>query len=277
MRVLVVNAGSSSLKLAVVEDGRRVDADHRRALGREEHDEPIASFVDAARPVDAVGHRVVHGGPGTPRAVRVDDDLLDYLDSIKDLAPLHNPRAVAGIRACAAACRGPGGRLLRHRLPRRPAGRGPHLRAAPRVEPALAAAALRLPRSLPRVRRTAGRVPGRPPARPCAWCRVTWAPARRWRRSWVAGRWTRRWASPRPGAGDGHASGASTLVCCSGCWSTAGSPSRAGHGARARVRAEGALRNRDDLRDVLAARAGDEDAALAYDVFVHRLPARSGR
>ena len=48
--------------------------------------------------VDAVGHRVVHGGRRYHAPVRVDGGLLDYLDSIERLAPLHNPRAVAGIR-----------------------------------------------------------------------------------------------------------------------------------------------------------------------------------
>jgi acetate kinase len=48
-----------------------------------------------------VGHRVVHGGPRHRSSVRVDDDVVDYLDSIGDLAPLHNPRAVAAMRAVA--------------------------------------------------------------------------------------------------------------------------------------------------------------------------------
>jgi acetate kinase len=48
-----------------------------------------------------VGHRVVHGGPRHRSSVRVDDDVVDYLDSIGDLAPLHNPRAVAAMRALA--------------------------------------------------------------------------------------------------------------------------------------------------------------------------------
>ena len=61
----------------------------------------MREFVDAAGRVDAVGHRVVHGGPEHTRATRVDDGLLDYLASIEDLAPLHNPRAVAGMRGVA--------------------------------------------------------------------------------------------------------------------------------------------------------------------------------
>ena len=41
----------------------------------------------------------MHGGPRLTESVRIGDVVLDYLDSIEDLAPLHNPRAVAGIRA----------------------------------------------------------------------------------------------------------------------------------------------------------------------------------
>jgi acetate kinase len=49
--------------------------------------------------VDAVGHRVVHGGPGRTGPARVDDALVDQLEAINSLAPLHNPRALAGIRS----------------------------------------------------------------------------------------------------------------------------------------------------------------------------------
>lgn len=53
-------------------------------------------------PVDAVGHRVVHGGPDRAGPVRVDEQVIDELDAIGDLAPLHQPRAVAGLRSLAA-------------------------------------------------------------------------------------------------------------------------------------------------------------------------------
>ncbi len=99
MRVLVVNAGSSSLKLSVLDDDRieqstTVDRwDGAGDLG------PLQDFLESAPDVDAVGHRVVHGGPRYRATVQVDDEVVDYLDSIGDLAPLHNPRAVAAIRA----------------------------------------------------------------------------------------------------------------------------------------------------------------------------------
>jgi acetate kinase len=99
VRVLVVNAGSSSLKLAVIEDDRQVDATTIEQWDGEEHLEPLRDFLDGAGAVDAIGHRVVHGGPRLTESVLVDDDVVDYLLSIQDLAPLHNPRAVAAIRA----------------------------------------------------------------------------------------------------------------------------------------------------------------------------------
>jgi acetate kinase len=102
VRVLVVNAGSSSLKLAVLEDDRVVVATTVDGWKGEEHLEPLRDFLDGVGSLDAVGHRVVHGGPRFTESVLVDDDVLEYLLSIADLAPLHNPRAVAGVRAVRA-------------------------------------------------------------------------------------------------------------------------------------------------------------------------------
>lgn len=82
MRTLVVNPGSSSLKVHVVEDGRRV-AD---------------ATLDRPGPYDAAGVRFVHGGPDHTAAVRVDDALLRDLDGAADLAPLHNPPALRAVR-----------------------------------------------------------------------------------------------------------------------------------------------------------------------------------
>jgi acetate kinase len=99
VRVLVVNAGSSSLKLTVVDpDGSRVAATTVERWDGGGHLEPVEEFLAGVDGVQATGHRVVHGGPRFTAPVRVDDDVLDYLDSITDLAPLHNPRSVAGLR-----------------------------------------------------------------------------------------------------------------------------------------------------------------------------------
>lgn len=98
MRVLVVNAGSSSLKLAVMDGDRPVVATTVERWEGEQDLAAIAGFVGEVGTVDATGHRIVHGGPRLTESVLLDDDVLTYLDSIEDLAPLHNPRAVAGIR-----------------------------------------------------------------------------------------------------------------------------------------------------------------------------------
>lgn len=107
MRVLVVNAGSSSLKLTVVADGTPAETSTAERWDGEEDLDPLRAFLDRAGEVDAVGHRVVHGGPEHQGPARVDDALLDYLASIEDLAPLHNPRAVAAMRALATAVDAP--------------------------------------------------------------------------------------------------------------------------------------------------------------------------
>jgi len=101
VRVLVVNAGSSSLKLAVVDQGRRTQAAVVERWDGAGDLAPVRAFVDSVGAVDAVGHRVVHGGPRYTAPVPVDEETLDYLDSIEHLAPLHNPRSVAGIREVA--------------------------------------------------------------------------------------------------------------------------------------------------------------------------------
>jgi acetate kinase len=99
VRVLVVNAGSSSLKLSVLGDERVEESTTVERWDGAGDLEPLRDFIGAAGEVEAVGHRVVHGGPRHHASVRVDGDVIAYLDSIADLAPLHNPRAVAAIRA----------------------------------------------------------------------------------------------------------------------------------------------------------------------------------
>ena len=99
MRLLVVNAGSSSLKLRVVEDDDTVsssidlDADHGRV-----DDSALDDALDALGTVDAAGHRVVHGGTSFRAPVVVDGDVLATLDDLVALAPLHQPTALAMIR-----------------------------------------------------------------------------------------------------------------------------------------------------------------------------------
>ena len=98
MRVLVVNAGSSSLKLSVRSGD---DAGPTQTVERwsgEDDLDPLRSFLDAAGDLDAVGHRVVHGGPDRDGAVLVDDAVMAELAGLESLAPLHQPRALAALR-----------------------------------------------------------------------------------------------------------------------------------------------------------------------------------
>ncbi|GAA4783367.1 acetate kinase [Actinomycetospora chlora] len=108
MRVLVLNAGSSSVKLRVVEPDdtvvHRADLDAPRGRPAEgELEDAALRLARAAGGVDAVGHRVVHGGPDFTAPVRIVPDVLDRIDALTVLAPLHQPPAVAGIRALAGA------------------------------------------------------------------------------------------------------------------------------------------------------------------------------
>ncbi|QGK72145.1 acetate/propionate family kinase [Allosaccharopolyspora coralli] len=96
MRVLTVNAGSSSLKIRVLEGNRLLgthDVDRWDGQPEPIHD-ALATYA-----VDAVGHRVVHGGGDVTEATVVDDEVLRYLDSLAPLAPLHQQRALDGVRA----------------------------------------------------------------------------------------------------------------------------------------------------------------------------------
>ncbi len=95
MRVLVANAGSSSLKLSVVDAQQRVSSTEIQQWQGSGPAAPLEDFLAEAGPVDAVGHRFVHGGPRLSGTVRLDDAVLDHLASITDLAPLHQPRALA--------------------------------------------------------------------------------------------------------------------------------------------------------------------------------------
>ena len=96
MRVAVVNAGSSSVKLRVVVDGVVEDAVDLGPPG-DRLATQLDGYLDAAGDLDATGHRVVHGGDRFTRPVVVDDAVRAELDRLEDLAPLHNPPATRAI------------------------------------------------------------------------------------------------------------------------------------------------------------------------------------
>nr|WP_211207401.1 acetate/propionate family kinase [Stackebrandtia nassauensis] len=103
MRVLVVNAGSSSLKLRLLgHDDELVSSVDVAESDRGADRGAIEEFLDGCGGVDAVGHRVVHGGPDFGEAVRLSASVRERLAAISDLAPLHQPRALSGIDTMAA-------------------------------------------------------------------------------------------------------------------------------------------------------------------------------
>jgi len=109
--ILVLNAGSSSLKYQVVDPGSGVAQvkgvvervgegevpDHAAALDAMRTD--LERHEVDADSLGAVGHRVVHGGSSLVAPTVVDDDVLAEIDDLARLAPLHNPPAAAGIRS----------------------------------------------------------------------------------------------------------------------------------------------------------------------------------
>ncbi|MCX2949120.1 acetate/propionate family kinase [Lentzea sp. NEAU-D7] len=100
MNVLVVNAGSSSLKLRVLgeDDAVLAETTVERWSGGDETG-PLQDFLGDAPAVDVVGHRVVHGGSAFTGATVIDDDVRAGVEALTGLAPLHQPRALAGIDA----------------------------------------------------------------------------------------------------------------------------------------------------------------------------------
>jgi acetate kinase len=97
-RVLVVNAGSSTLKLSVVDaDGRSTGSKTLDTVAGALAPRTIADGIADLGPVDAVGHRVVHGGDLYRAATVVNDGVIANLRSLTALAPIHQPRSLAAL------------------------------------------------------------------------------------------------------------------------------------------------------------------------------------
>jgi acetate kinase len=99
-RILVVNAGSSSLKLRVLdpEDALVGAADLPAPRGVSDRPE-VADAIRGLGDVAAVGHRIVHGGTTYSRPVRIDRQVSMRLEALTDLAPLHQPKSLAALEA----------------------------------------------------------------------------------------------------------------------------------------------------------------------------------
>lgn len=105
MHILALNTGSSSLKYGLY----RVEGDAVEALFSDQADapggdaDPVHAITDALRkrdlPMpDAVGHRIVHGGPNIRDHARIDDALMAHLEDARAFAPLHVPAAVEMVK-----------------------------------------------------------------------------------------------------------------------------------------------------------------------------------
>jgi acetate kinase len=108
MRILVLNAGSSSLKYQLVETGGREErvvvkggVERIGAPGSpvHNHTEAVEEVLAAAGVVDGVGHRVVHGGERFRESVVIDLAVEQAIVECCELAPLHNPHSLACYRA----------------------------------------------------------------------------------------------------------------------------------------------------------------------------------
>lgn len=134
MKILVINAGSSSLKYQLMdsENGyviakglcERIGIDgskltykptgkdkHEFVEYMKDHNDAVKMVMDALldkdigvvkdmSEIDAVGHRVVHGGEKFAKSVLITDEVIATIESLNSLAPLHNPANLMGIRAC---------------------------------------------------------------------------------------------------------------------------------------------------------------------------------
>src|SRR4029453_3416610 len=107
VRILVVNAGSSSMKLRVVgpDDAVVATADLPAPKG-EADSSAVAEAVLRFGGGGAVGHRIVHGGSQFGGPVVLDDDVVKRLRALTDLAPLHQPNSLAALAAVNAALPG---------------------------------------------------------------------------------------------------------------------------------------------------------------------------
>jgi len=103
-RILVVNAGSSSLKLRVLDGSDTVVAGADLPPPRGPEDRPaVAVAVAGLGGVDAVGHRIVHGGTAFLGPVRLDERVIARIAGLTSLAPLHQPKALTALDAVTAA------------------------------------------------------------------------------------------------------------------------------------------------------------------------------
>ena len=127
VRILVLNAGSSNLKASVIEPPDRAPAVERTIDWIDDGRDGVAATIGqvlpvAGAPIEAIGHRVVHGGERFTGSTRLDDEAVAAIETLADLAPLHNPLAAGDHPSDSPApARCAAGGIVRYRLPRDPA------------------------------------------------------------------------------------------------------------------------------------------------------------
>lgn len=97
VRVLVVNSGSSSLKLRLLGDRDEVVDQADLPAIEDMGEEGLRSALHELGPFDAVGHRVVHGGRSFSQPTRIDERVRHELEGLTPLAPSHQPAALRAI------------------------------------------------------------------------------------------------------------------------------------------------------------------------------------
>ncbi len=133
MKILVLNCGSSSLKYQLINmeteqvlasgkyerigedeafithkvNGQKIEIKHTAYNHTEAIDftlkqltNPEYKVIDSLDEINAIGHRLVHGGEKISESVIIDDNVIEILKECTDLAPLHNPAGIMGIEAC---------------------------------------------------------------------------------------------------------------------------------------------------------------------------------
>lgn len=130
MKVLSVNAGSSTLKFRLYEmpeekvlmkgaieriglegsnlsiriDGEKIEKeiplkDHKEAVDVLLQELVATGIIGSLEEIEAVGHRIVHGGSLYSKSIILDDKAIEEIENISDLAPLHNPANIIGVKA----------------------------------------------------------------------------------------------------------------------------------------------------------------------------------
>ena len=133
MKILVLNCGSSSLKYQLINmeteevmasgkyerigekeafithkvNGKKYEIknpayNHSEAIDftLKQFTNPEYKVIDSLDEINAIGHRLVHGGEKIAESVVIDDNVVKVLEEYTDLAPLHNPACILGIKAC---------------------------------------------------------------------------------------------------------------------------------------------------------------------------------